>query len=220
MNKNKNRFLTGKRILISAGSTWVAIDKVRVITNIFGGRTGCMIAEMAKRRGADVKLLIGPSRMSVSQKSFGKIKVVRYHYFHELLGLMKKEISKRNYDVVIHSAAVSDYMPVKTENKKIPSGKEELIIKLKPTIKIIQQIKKWDPKILLVQFKLEVNEPYKQLINIAYKSLVKNRADLVVANDLKNIQKAYIINRAKKIIKVNNRKELVNKLLAIINSVF
>ena len=52
---------SAKNILITAGSTWVAIDKVRVLTNIFGGRTGCMIAEEAVSRNHNVTLLIGPS---------------------------------------------------------------------------------------------------------------------------------------------------------------
>lgn len=214
----KNKILSNKKILITAGSTWVAIDQVRVITNIFGGRTGCMIAEKAKQMGSDVKLLLGPSRLSARNTPVSKIKLVNYRYFHELLSLTRREISKGHYDVIIHSAAISDYAPVKANNNKIPSGKNELIIKLKPTIKIIQQIKKWDPKIYLVQFKLEVNKTYSQLINAAYKSLLKNKSDLVVANDLKNIQTAYIIDRVKKIIKVKSRKALATTLLRIVGN--
>ena len=54
--------LKDKKILITAGPTWVAVDKVRVITNIFGGALGTIIAEQAKKTGAQITLLMGPGR--------------------------------------------------------------------------------------------------------------------------------------------------------------
>ena len=63
----KDEALTGKKILVTAGPTWVAIDRVRVITSIFGGRLGVTIAREAARRGASVVLLLGPGRANTSQ---------------------------------------------------------------------------------------------------------------------------------------------------------
>ncbi|MDD5610538.1 MAG: phosphopantothenoylcysteine decarboxylase [Candidatus Omnitrophica bacterium] len=214
------KILAGKKILITAGPTWVAIDRVRVITNIFSGRTGSIIAREAKKKGAEVKLLLGPGRLSFSPGFFKGIKVIKYHYFDELLYLVKKEVSSRRYDILIHSAAISDYLPLKQYNRKIPSGKDSLTIKLKPAIKIIKGVKKWDPHIFLVQFKLEVAKKAKELISIGYRSMLKNKADLAVVNDLEKMAKdkheAYIIDLEKNISKVDSRSFLADRLLRIV----
>ena len=60
--------LKNKKILITAGPTWIPIDKVRVITNIFKGRLGIIIAKEAIKRKAKVTLLLGPGLISFSQK--------------------------------------------------------------------------------------------------------------------------------------------------------
>jgi len=216
----KKVLLAGKKILVTAGPTWVAIDKVRVITNIFSGRTGCLIAREAEKRGAEVKLLLGPGRLNFPPGFFKGIKVIKYHYFHELLNLTRKEVSSKHYDIIIHSAAISDYLPINPYDKKISSGKGSLIIKLKPAIKIIKGVKKWDPHIFLVQFKLEVGKKAKKLIEIGYKSMLKNKADLVVVNDLNKMDKhkheAYIVDLEKNLTKVHSRYSLANKLFRII----
>lgn len=220
MRRNKKKaLLAEKKILVTAGPTWAAIDRVRVITNIFSGRTGCIIAREARKRGAKVKLLLGPGRLNFSPDFFKGIKVIRYHYFDELLNLVKKEVSSKCYDVIVHSAAISDYLPIKPYNKKLPSGKDNLTIKMKPAIKIIKRIKKWDPHIFLIQFKLEVDKKAKKLIEIAYNSMLKNKAELVVANDLNKMHKheAYIIDLEKNITKVSCRHSLAASLLQIVS---
>lgn len=219
---HKSAFLKGKSILVTAGPTWVAIDRVRVITNIFSGRTGCIIAQKAKELGARVTLLLGPGRFLPSLNFFKEINVLKYHYFDELFALVKKEVSLKQYDIIIHSAAIADYAPVKYHGKKISSGKKDLTIRLKPTVKIIKSIKKWDPGIFLVQFKLEVGKKDKKLIEIGYKSMSRNKADLVVVNDLDKITKykhpAYIVDLEKNITQVSSRDSLANKLWQIIKN--
>jgi len=214
--------LKNKKILISAGPTWVPIDKVRVITNIFGGTLGLLIAKEAVKQGAKITLLMGPGPYSLFKSKNKKLKVIHFKYFEELYHLMRKEISSKKYDIVIHSAAVADYVPIKFYEGKIKSGKKNLVIKLKPTIKIVDQIKKWDPKIFLVKFKLEVNVSKKELIEKAYKSMLFSNADLMVANDLKHMkgekQKAFIIDRKKEIIYCGEKKRgIVKNLFKIIS---
>ena len=201
--------LKNKRILVTAGPTWVAIDKVRVITNIFSGRTGTLIAKEAKKQGAKVKLLLGPG----SFESPKNVNISRFYYFDQFYRLMQNELRQNKYDIVIHSAAISDYQPVKKYLKKIPSDKKNFFIKLKPCPKIIKIIKKLQPQTFLVQFKLEVGKTTKQLIDIAYRSMLKNNADLVVANDLTNLNTAYLIDSNKVITRVARRTELAKKLL-------
>jgi len=209
--------LKNKKILVTAGPTWVSIDKVRVITNIFSGRLGLLIAKEAAKKGAKVTLLIGPGPFSFFKSKNKNLRVLHFKYFDELYNLMKREISSKKYDIVIHSAAVSDYTPTSHYKGKIKSGKENLIIKLKPTIKIVDQIKKWDKKVFLIKFKLEVNVKEKELIERAYESMLASDADLMVANDLKDMkgerQKAFIIDKEKKIILCQNKKEIAKKVL-------
>jgi phosphopantothenate--cysteine ligase len=214
MEKN----LKGKKILITSGPVWVPIDKVRIITSIFGGALGVIMAEKAQKMGADVLLLMGPGRAELNEK---RLKVIRFKYFNELFDIMKKEISSKKYDIIIHSAAVPDYVPEKIFDGKIKSGKKDLTIKMKPTVKIVDYIKKWDPSAVLVKFKLQVNSKEKELIEIAKRSMAKSKADVIVANDLlkmtKNKHSAFIIDN-KKIKKVNTKHSLAEELFKITSS--
>ena len=194
--------LKNKKILITGGPVWVPLDKIRVITNVFTGALGLLIAKEAVKSGAMTTLLLGPSPLLLAAKLPKNLKIIRFNFFDELYKLMKKEISSRRYDVVIHSAAVADFMPEKNTEGKISSENKNLVIKLKPNPKIADKIKEWDPKIFLVKFKLEVNRTQKELIKRAYKSTRVSRADLVVANDFKDINiekgkhRAFIIDPA------------------------
>ncbi len=213
------KILTGKKILITSGPVWVPIDKVRIITSIFGGVLGTIMADEAQKLGANVLLMMGPGRESI--QSGGRLKVVKFKYFKELFDLMREEVSSKKYDVVIHSAAVPDYIPEKIYNGKIKSGKNNLIIKLKPTVKIVDYVKKWDPSVCLVKFKLQVGEQEKELIKIAKKSMVRSKADVIVANDLLEMKnkthKAFILN-GNGFKKVNTKNNLSKELLKIVCS--
>ena len=212
--------LKNKKILITAGSVWVPIDKVRVITNIFRGTLGFLIAKEALKRRAKVTLLLGPGGVIIPKQLSRKMKVRQFRFFDELYKLMKKEISSKKYDIVIHSAAVADYAPTHYYKGKISSRYQSLLIHLKPTIKIVDQIKKWDSKVYLVKFKLEVDVNRKELIVGAYRSMLDSDANLMVANDLKDMKdeghKAFIINPQKKIFTCKTKKEITKKLLNII----
>lgn len=193
--------LRDKKILITAGPCWVPLDRVRVITNIFGGSLGVLIAKYALQEGAHVTFLFGPGRARLPSKK-ENLRIIRFRYFNDLLNLIKKEIKSKRYDIVIHSAAVSDYTPIKFTKRKIKSGLRSLVINLKPTIKIVDLIKKIDPSIFLVKFKLEVHESKNQLIGVAYRSMLQSNADLIVANDFNTViskHKAYIIDRDKNV---------------------
>ena len=212
------KILSGKKILITAGPVWVPLDKVRVITSIFGGALGAIMAENAEKLGADVLLIIGPGRVKIKQSK--KLKVKKIKYCNELFGLMEEEISSKKYDVIIHSAAVPDYAPNEIFNGKIKSGKASLTIKLKPTVKIVDYIKKWDPSCFLVKFKLEVGCEEKQLLDIAQKSKASSNADIIVANDLnkmaKDKQEAFIISNSGTE-EVFTKKQIAEKLLETVS---
>ena len=185
-----------KRVLITAGSTWISIDKVRVITNIFGGRLGVRIAEEFVENGFEVTLLLGNSRANLKEKFLQSVNLIKFRYFDDLHNIVKNDLDLNNYDVVIHSAAISDYRVVNDFSGKLKSGKDELVLKLVPTTKIVNIFKEKNPNLFLVMFKLEVDKDKDDLINIAKSSMVKAKADMIIANDFNTLlkgHKAYIV---------------------------
>jgi|SRR5690606_14359236 len=192
------------KILITAGSTQTHIDKVRVISNIFKGKTGARIAENAAREGHEVTLLTNPhgpgTEFCYRSDLVGKnVNTLKYQTFDQLHDLMKEQISTGNFDAIIHSAAVSDYKAVdvlaprphdyyamgmqSVMKEKVKSNHPELYIKLVQTEKIVDKIKRdWGFKGKLVKFKLEVGISTPELIEIAKASRIHSQADIIVAN--------------------------------------
>lgn len=181
-----------KRILITAGPTWVALDKVRVISNIATGETGFILADKFKKQGMDVTLLLGPGDFYGFSKG---IKIIRFKYFSELEALLKKELRKNKYAAVIHTAAVADYKPDKIIKAKVSSRLNSWKINLLPTKKLINNLKNCGTGLLAVGFKFQPSAGKFKLIKEA-KALLKQAAlDLVVSNS--NTGKnycAYILN--------------------------
>jgi phosphopantothenoylcysteine decarboxylase/phosphopantothenate--cysteine ligase len=205
--------LKNKHILITAGPTWVPIDKVRVISNIATGETGILLAEAFKNLGARVTLLLGPTDACCLDK---KIRLVRFKFFEELKSSIIKELSFSRYDIVIHSAAVSDYKPLKVYSQKIKSGIKNWQINLVPTEKLIDLIRRFNPSLFLVGFKFDP-ETQKEILIKRAKNLKENTGlDLVVANTVyKNQYKAFIINRKKVYGPLKNKNSLAEKLISL-----
>lgn len=188
--------LKNKRILITAGPTWVPIDSVRVISNIATGKTGILLADKLQHRGAEVTLLLGPAEAGCCLSK--KIRLIRFKFFDELKELIKDELKARQYDIVIHSAAVSDYRPSITQNKKIKSGKKSWGIKLIPTVKIIDALKRLDSSLFTVGFKFEPAARPQFLLASAKRMLERANLDVAVANSIHNGRyKAYILDSNK-----------------------
>lgn len=174
--KQRNDF-NGKRILVTAGATIEEIDPVRIITNKSSGKMGASISEQAFLRGAEVIFLSGHNSVHPNYN----IKEEKFTTVNDLYDKIKKYI--KNMDIVIHSAAVSDFAVGNKKNSKIESSKE-LHLELMPTTKIFEKLKKLNKKIFLVGFKAEHNVSEKKLIDSAFDILKKADADLVVANDV------------------------------------
>src|SRR5437870_2035351 len=100
-------------ILVTAGNTVVAIDRVRCITNIFTGRTGTTIALHCHERGHHVTLLSShPELVAMLRGDDGarpSWNVDSYHTFPELRERLSASLLTGQFDVLIHCAAVSDY---------------------------------------------------------------------------------------------------------------
>lgn len=179
--------LAGRRILVTAGPTWVFIDAVRHIGNVSSGHTGLEIARALAGAGADVALLMGPGRAQPAPGDRERLEIIPFVTFDDLHRLVRERVASRGLDALIHAAAVSDYRPVEEIAGKLPSGEEEVVLRLRRTPKIVDEVKELDPEIFLVKFKLEVGRSEPELLEIARASRIRSRADLVVANDLTQI---------------------------------
>lgn len=169
--------LKGKKILISLGGTYEPIDSVRGITNKSSGKMGLELAKEAYIRGADLTLVV--ARVSVEIPSV--FDVVHVETGREMNDVILDLVS--DFDIFISTAAVSDFEFKKLDDKKIDSS-SSLFLNLKPTTKIIRQVKKTNPDIFLVGFKAEFNISKEDIIFCARKQIEAAGTDLVIANDI------------------------------------
>ena len=204
-----------KKVLVTAGPTWVAVDRVRVLTSIFSGETGLRFARHFKDLGADVTLLMGPGRAKFQKEDWSEMNIRQFCYYDELAALLDEEIQNK-YDIVIHSSAVSDYKIANEVSGKTPSGKNDLQLNLCPTEKLVDKIRLQDANVFLVKFKLQVGLTKEELWAIAEKSLKATGADLIVANDLDYMEGenhvAYIIDPQGKRVEARTKEEMCLKL--------
>ncbi len=217
------RDLVGRRILITSGPTRGPIDAIRYVTNKSTGRLGVLMASEALSRGAAVTFIYGkgslvPEAAEVGREAFSRLGLVQIETVDELLQVMRDELQREQYDAVLHSMAVLDYVPATYVGEKTRSGQEEWWIKLVRTPKVVKVIKELQPDTMLISFKLEVGKPREELIEAAHQSLLSNRADLVLVNDLQEIEQGhhvgYIVNPAGDVESVvEGKKEIASKLL-------
>lgn len=138
---------------------------------------GLELAKEAYIRGADLKLVV--ANVSVDIPSV--FDVIHVETGSEMNDAILDIISE--FDIFISAAAVSDFEFRQKSDKKIDSS-SSLNLNLKPTTKIIRQIKKINPDIFLVGFKAEFNISHEEIIGCARKQISDAGTDLVVANDI------------------------------------
>lgn len=212
--------LMDSKVLVTAGPTWVALDRVRVLTSVFSGETGLQIARKFAALGCQVTLLMGPGRANLTLEDRSHMGIKQFYYFEELEGLLTEHLSRDFFDVIIHSSAVADYSPTTPFDGKIPSGFQDLNIKLSPTPKLIDVIRSKAASSSLIAFKLEVGKSEEELIETAWNSLKRHRADLVVANDFLMMDAdhhvAYIVDPERRAIRVENKGQLCDQLARLV----
>lgn len=168
--------LSGKKILVTAGPTYEAIDPVRFIGNHSSGKMGFAIADQFAMMGADVTLITGPTAQKHNQHTIKRIDVTTAA---EMLDACELHYSTTN--ACIMSAAVADYTPIDPSPKKIKKKSDNLTIELKSTVDILKTLgeKKRDDQ-LLVGFALETNDEEQN----ALLKLKKKNLDFIVLNSL------------------------------------
>ena len=167
--------LKGKRVLITAGPTYEAIDPVRFIGNHSSGRMGYALAEKAANLGAEVFLISGPTHLTISHSY---IKLVRVTSAEEMYNATHQVFNQ--VDIAILSAAVADYRPATIADKKIKKKMATMKIDLEPTQDILASLGRNKEKQFLVGFALETNN---ELENAKKKLSAKN-LDAIVLNSL------------------------------------
>lgn len=219
------------KILVTSGGTSEAIDSVRSITNHSTGRLGKIITETLLASGHEVCLMT--TKRALKPKAHPNLSIQEINNTNDLLLEMQERI--QDYQVLIHSMAVSDYTPVymtgleevqassnlkeflskQNHEAKISSTDEIQVLFLKKTPKIISLVKEWNPAIHLIGFKLLVDVSENHLIDTARNSLINNQADLIIANDQTQIStdKHRAIFVEKNQLQVVQSKEEIAKLL-------
>ncbi len=163
--------LAGKKLVVTAGGTQEPIDPVRHITNPSSGKMGYAIAEAARDRGAEVKLITAPT--SLPQPA--GVEVIPVKTTIEMQKAVAKAVTKA--DALIMAAAVTDYQPKTTAKDKIKKDTLELKLELVRTPDILAEVR---GDFIKVGFAAESND----IVANAKKKLVGKKLDMIVANDI------------------------------------
>jgi phosphopantothenoylcysteine decarboxylase/phosphopantothenate--cysteine ligase len=167
--------LKGEKILITGGPTQEPIDPVRFITNRSSGKMGYALAKMARRRGAEVILVSGPTSLPLPRRD---MKGVWVRTAEEMRKAVFKNLEGSS--VVIKAAAVSDFRPKVLSQKKIKKGDSNSTLTLERTKDILEELGKRKGNRILVGFAAETEN----LMANAKKKLQEKNLDFIVVNDV------------------------------------
>ncbi len=170
----KDKPFIGKKVLVNAGCTQEAIDPVRFISNHSTGKMGVAIANVFKRLGADVTLVLGPSHLV---SPFG-VKTIRVSSAQEMADACLKEFE--SCDIAVFSAAVADYTPIVKSCHKVKKSAGNLVIECERTVDILATCGKHKTHQITVGFAMETDN----LIDYAKDKCVCKNADFIVANTI------------------------------------
>lgn len=185
------------KILITGGGCREAIDNVRCVTNTSTGKTSAIIADYFSRQGCQVTVLTAASAI----KPQGRCTIRSFVSGADLGHLLEEELTTQEYQLVIHAAAVSDFIPETVimdgvsvaagPEGKIPSG-SSMTLTFKAAPKLADRIKGWakegghrEPTV--VCFKLTSGADPEKVLAACKAILSRGAADFVIANDILNI---------------------------------
>lgn len=169
--------LKNKKILVTAGPTYEAIDPVRFIGNHSSGKMGFDIAQSAADAGAEVILISGPTHLQLMHSN---IKLIRVTSAQEMYEACHKYFS--SVDVAVCAAAVADYKPKFVADQKIKKNDASLQIELEKTQDILASLGKIKQHQFLIGFALETENE----IENAQLKIQKKNLDLIVLNSLRD----------------------------------
>jgi phosphopantothenoylcysteine decarboxylase/phosphopantothenate--cysteine ligase len=168
--------LKDKKILVTAGPTREPIDPVRFISNPSSGKMGFAVARAAEYRGAKVTLITGPTNLSDPNN----VAVIKVNTAKEMALAVFDNFE--HYDIMIKTAAVSDYRPKDYAEQKLKKDKDELVLSLERTQDILKEIGRSKKEQVLVGFAAETE----QLERYAEEKLAEKNLDIIVGNIVGN----------------------------------
>ena len=172
----KEKDLTGRKVLVTAGPTQEAIDPVRYITNHSSGKMGYALAKAAMLRGAQVTLVSGPC--AIEPPPF--VKLVPIVTAKEMFDAVTSVSFEQ--DIIIKAAAVADYRPAKVFDDKVKKQEGQMSIELEKTDDILQYLgDNRVPGQFLCGFSMETQN----MLGNSRAKLGKKHLDMVAANNLK-----------------------------------
>lgn len=174
----KQSVLSGKKVLITAGPTYEKIDPVRFIGNYSSGKMGFALAEVCAEQGAEVTLVSGPVTLTTKHPAIHRVDVESAAEMYEA--------ATHNFpdaDIAILCAAVADFTPKVSADKKIKRKGDSLTLELQPTRDIaaaLGEVKREGQ--VMVGFALETNDE----LDNARKKLKEKNLDFIVMNSLQD----------------------------------
>ncbi|MBW1981931.1 MAG: bifunctional phosphopantothenoylcysteine decarboxylase/phosphopantothenate--cysteine ligase CoaBC [Deltaproteobacteria bacterium] len=166
--------LSGRRVLVTAGPTWEPLDPVRHLSNPSTGKMGYALARVARRRGAEVILVSGPTVLDPP----AGVEVINVRTSAEMYDRVMEKFPR--VDAVVMAAAVSDYRPLEQAEHKLKKGKERIALELEATADILLHLGELKKEQILVGFAAETEN----LSENAREKMRKKNLDFIVANDL------------------------------------
>lgn len=167
--------LKGKKLLVTAGPTYEAIDPVRFIGNHSSGKMGFDIANAAANLGAQVTLVSGPTHLKIKNTSINLVRVISAEEMYNTCHQYFDEV-----DVAIAAAAVADYRPKNVASQKIKKSDSSFTIELEKTKDILASLGQIKKNQFLIGFALETENE----IEHAKQKIQKKNLDLIVLNSL------------------------------------
>ncbi len=171
---NRQDELSGIQVLVTAGPTREPLDAVRFLSNYSSGKMGYALAEEAKKRGARVTLISGPTKLEPPQG----VNLISVQTAEEMFNAVKENFAVA--DVVIMAAAVADFRPRWVTSGKIKKESADLLLELERTPDILAYLGQHKSNQILVGFAAETED---LLVN-AREKLARKNLDMIVANDL------------------------------------
>lgn len=178
--KETEKYLAGKKILVTAGRTEEAIDPVRYLTNRSSGQMGYSLAIAAQKLGAEVILISGPTELDIPK---GIKKFIQVRSAQEMYEAAVKEFE--TVDIAIACAAVADYKPKIYSTEKIKKKDGDMTIILDRNPDILYEMGKLKKNQFLIGFAAETEN----IVENALGKLKRKNLDMIVANNAANMQK-------------------------------
>lgn len=165
--------LKGKKVLITAGPTKEDLDPFRYITNNSSGKMGYNLARRAKQFGAEVILISGETNLK-------PINGVLLKKVRNSEDMYKEVIKHKDSDIIIMSAAISDYRPKEFSKNKIKKKEDDMVLKLERTTDILKSLGENKGNTILVGFAAETDN----IVEYAKEKIKNKNLDFIIANDI------------------------------------